>query len=314
MASELRRNRDRVRYFLRTHGVPRDLQSRVMAFKEYCEKHGKDSGDARELFESLPQPLRVELDLNMKRRLIYTVGVFRVSAPQSVVAVVRHLRSLVAVPDQVIIRQNDPADLCYFITQGHCRVAFSHFTMDGREKLVAMGSMECGQTFGEIALLDNCDRTCNVYAVGYVDLETLVGDDFHALLDAFEDLRNEFVEIGVARVDQSLKMKAALSHGKGKIEKMETFNDVTRRFSWGSTNKTNRKTSVGTNEAATNKLNRMRQQLRGRADNGGSVDSSKTERDVRFEEMLHVANSRSAKYASVHSRMARMNSMIAAKI
>jgi len=268
VASELKRDRDRARHFLKSHGVPRELQSRIMKYKEYCYKSSLiENGD--DLFETLPVPLRIELDLNLKRRLIYSVDIFREASPASVVSTVRHLRSMVAVPKQVIIRQNDPGDTCYFITKGHCRVQFSHFTTDGREKLVPLGSMTSGATFGEIALMDKCRRTCNVHAEAFVDLETLSNEDFNFMMEKFMDLRKEMIELGVRRVDQSLKMQMALKQGGRQLARVQTFKEP---------------------EQGVKDLKKLKKKFH-------SVKKMpvQTNRDIQFQSIVNFAHTRSAK-------------------
>jgi len=208
-AIERKREMDKMRYYLRFHGVPRPLQVRITRFFEFSYSAGYDSETSTKLFSGLPGPLRTELDLNLKQELINTVHIFKMVTIKSVLAVVGKLQSRIAVPDQVVIRQLEPAKSVYFITKGSCRVDFSHLIVSDKgssEKSVHLGNMLAGATFGEIALLNHGPRTCNVQAEGFVEMEELLAPDFYPLLERHDDMRDEFISLGALRYDQTRKI------------------------------------------------------------------------------------------------------------
>lgn len=69
VASDIQREKDQIRHFLKTNSIPKGLQIRIINFFDYCGKHKTAERGNHELFDALPKPLRVELDLNLQRRL-----------------------------------------------------------------------------------------------------------------------------------------------------------------------------------------------------------------------------------------------------
>ncbi|MBI4496582.1 MAG: FAD-dependent oxidoreductase [Chloroflexi bacterium] len=80
-------------------------------------------------------------------------------------------------PDEVIVRQDDPADLFYIIEQGEVEVVRQEAGQPER-RVARLGS---GETFGEIALLRATRRTATVRSVTAVDVLALSREDFRFL-------------------------------------------------------------------------------------------------------------------------------------
>lgn len=77
-----------------------------------------------------------------------------------------------------IITQGEPADAFYVITDG--AVAVSKTLEDGTQRLIQ--TLEAGEFFGEIGLLEAGERTANVDADGEVALLKLPGEEFISAL------------------------------------------------------------------------------------------------------------------------------------
>ncbi len=82
------------------------------------------------------------------------------------------------VEGQVIIRQGEPGDHFYIITDG--RVQFLSSDADGKE--LPLGEAGPGAFFGELSMLTGEPRTARVRAVEAVRTLTLQRDEFHAFL------------------------------------------------------------------------------------------------------------------------------------
>lgn len=87
-------------------------------------------------------------------------------------------------PGQVIIRQGDPADAFYVITQGEVQVAREQ--PDGTE--IEVDRMYQGDSFGEIGLLQHGRRNATIRAVDGVNVITLGSTDFGLLAESWEGL------------------------------------------------------------------------------------------------------------------------------
>jgi len=89
-------------------------------------------------------------------------------------------------PGQVIIRQGDPADAFYVLTQGEVQVVREQ--ADGSE--IEIDRMHQGDSFGEIGLLQHGRRTATVRAVDGVNVITLGSSDFDLLAESWQGLSN----------------------------------------------------------------------------------------------------------------------------
>jgi NADH:quinone reductase (non-electrogenic) len=89
-------------------------------------------------------------------------------------------------PGQVIIRQGDPADSFYVITQGEVQVVREQ--PDGTA--VEVDRMHQGDSFGEIGLLQHGRRNATIRAVDGVNVITLGSTDFGLLAESWEGLAN----------------------------------------------------------------------------------------------------------------------------
>jgi CRP-like cAMP-binding protein len=77
-----------------------------------------------------------------------------------------------------VFSQADPGDALYGVITGRIRISVS--APDGRE--MVLNIMEPGDTFGEIALLDGCQRTATASAAAPSELMIIMREPFLALL------------------------------------------------------------------------------------------------------------------------------------
>lgn len=76
--------------------------------------------------------------------------------------------------NSVILREGEPGDAMYFITRGKVRVYVSE--PGGKE--FTLSTMEAGEHFGELALLDDAPRSASVMALEDSNLSVINKSDF----------------------------------------------------------------------------------------------------------------------------------------
>ncbi|NJK91486.1 MAG: cyclic nucleotide-binding domain-containing protein [Blastochloris sp.] len=115
--------------------------------------------------------------------------------------------------NQVICREDDPADCFYLIRQGLVKVSQA---MPGGEMVRTYLSK--GDYFGEIALLKNMPRTASCTAVDTVDLVRIAATDFQNMVEKFPEVRSAMEEVadqrmksGAMRKFPNLPMSSSLS-------------------------------------------------------------------------------------------------------
>ena len=189
-----------VRQFMAAQGagrVPRALENRVTQFFA----HEWDVGTAPyygALRTRLPPSLALDLDLQLKRRLIETVPMFANCLPGTTLGVVQALTSTTAVPSEVIMREGALGDCMYFLSAG--RVSVSHADSGGTEVLIV--TLHDGAFFGELALLGCRVRSATVRALTYCELEVLPYAAFDDLLKTHDDLLALVIDCAKVRIDR----------------------------------------------------------------------------------------------------------------
>ncbi len=102
-----------------------------------------------------------------------------------------------------LFRQGDAGDRLYIILSGKVRISRQHAAV-GEETLAVLGP---GQTFGEMALLDEAERSADAYAHEDCALLALAKDAFDDLLFANKELAYEvlwgFVQSLVGRLRET---------------------------------------------------------------------------------------------------------------
>jgi CRP-like cAMP-binding protein len=79
---------------------------------------------------------------------------------------------------EVLFRRGDPGDALYLIDAGRVRI----FTLDEQNNEITLNTLGPGETFGELALLDERPRSAGAAAIGSTRLRRLRREDFLAYL------------------------------------------------------------------------------------------------------------------------------------
>ena len=141
---------DAVLLYLRYRGVPADVRSEIVRFIEYMWTSGQAEHETAGL-ETLPDSLKLRLDLALKQQLIKKVPLFEDLPPTGVVAVVRALQSLVVIPKEVIVHEGHEGHEMFFIGSGSVRVYKRCDERGGRAaRTVELAQLNAGSFFGEM--------------------------------------------------------------------------------------------------------------------------------------------------------------------
>lgn len=97
--------------------------------------------------------------------------------------------------DEVICREKDMGDSFYLIRQGLIRVSQEK---PGGEMVLTYLSR--GDYFGEIALLQDSQRTATCTAVDTVDVVVIRAEDFHAMSESFPEVREALKSVAEKRI------------------------------------------------------------------------------------------------------------------
>ena len=137
-------------------------------------------------------PARPTLDLNLQpEKLVQRVSLFANFSVDRIRHIASFLKPMLAVPDEVVIKEGDIGHCMYFISSGCVEVNVP-------PTAIHLGS---GEFFGEIALIKNSPRTFSVKALGFCDLLILSDVDYQLFLDENPELRKTLCDTADKRID-----------------------------------------------------------------------------------------------------------------
>jgi Na+:H+ antiporter len=180
--------------FLRQSAMRREMgrydalfQEGLIAAEVYEDLKGSVADKTRET--------RPRFDLGLDtRELIGRLDLFAALNDQQLARVQKLLRPRFAVPRELIVREGERGDACYFIASGAAEVVFP-----GRR--IPLGS---GDLFGEMALLTGMTRQADVVAMTYCRLLVLRKVDFDRFMDDNRDIRHVIHTIADSRSSMNL--------------------------------------------------------------------------------------------------------------
>ena len=143
---------------------------------------------------------RPRFDLGLDTgQLIGRLALFADLSDQQLERVQKLLRPRFAVPREVIVRNGDRGDACYFIASGAAEVVFP-------DRRIPLGT---GDLFGEMALLTGMTRQADVVAMTYCRLLVLRKVDFDRFMQDNRDIRLAIHKIAASRLSMNRSDEAA---------------------------------------------------------------------------------------------------------
>lgn len=170
---------DRLATFMQYRRIPLELQQRIYEYYSFLWERHLGYDEALILSE-LPEPLRVEIAMAMKREFIEKVPFFQGASPQLIREIAVELRPVLIRPGEYVFRAGEMGRHIYFISGGTVEVIDS----DGQTVLATLTE---GDFFGEIALLLHRPRSASIRAVDFCDLYSLDKETFERILAYFPD-------------------------------------------------------------------------------------------------------------------------------
>jgi CPA1 family monovalent cation:H+ antiporter len=150
--------------------------------------------DLKGSVEDKRRDTRPRFDLGLDtRELIGRLDLFADLNDQQLERVQKLLRARFVAPGELIVREGDQGDACYFIASGAAEVVFP-----GRR--IPLGS---GDLFGEMALLTGMARQADVVAVTYCRLLVLRKVDFDRFMQDNHDIRLAIHKIAATRTSMN---------------------------------------------------------------------------------------------------------------
>lgn len=173
-------NMERLGAFMRYRNIPPRLQRRLRGYYAHLWENQLGGYDESGVLADLPESLRIEVALFLRRDLIEQAPLFKGASHALVREMALQLRPVVFTPGDYIMRTGQYGRHMYFISRGTVEI----IAADGHTVVTTLTG---GEFFGEVALLFSQPRNASVRAVDYCDLYTLDKDAFDQVLVRYPD-------------------------------------------------------------------------------------------------------------------------------
>jgi len=175
-----RKNIDSLAALMHYKSLPEDLRDRIVDFYKYVWR--KRLGyDETAFLHSLPNNLRTEVALYLKKEVIEKVSLFNNASDKFQQEIALLLKPIFLTPGDYVFKAGDPARKMYFVVNGELD------TLTRSEDQV-LTKLEAGDYFGEIALFKNQNRSATIKALSYCDIYTLDKSAFDKVISRYPEI------------------------------------------------------------------------------------------------------------------------------
>lgn len=142
--------------------LPEKIQMKVIAFLRYTNTLLESQKELETFLDMISPSLRQEVMNIIYSELLTPKYVFSLS-PQAIKFLTRKMITKIYMPEDTIVTQGEEADKLYFIARGECEV----YVKDKYKGYEFVRTLNKGDIFGEIGLINNSKRTATVKTYNY---------------------------------------------------------------------------------------------------------------------------------------------------
>ncbi|GJQ73727.1 hypothetical protein Trydic_g14061 [Trypoxylus dichotomus] len=191
----------RLRGFMRNKGLPTVTCTRILQYFDY--RFQKTFYKEDQILSTLSEPLQKEIKYQTCTCLIENVMIFKDLPTTVVLRLVDRLKSVIVLPNDVIVEAGTIGDYMCFIHNGTVAV----YTAAG----VEVCHLTDGSNFGEVSIvMKNEKRIATVVAVDACELYILSRADFEAVIGPYPDLFNRMRKIAEDRFKTTMGQESII--------------------------------------------------------------------------------------------------------
>ena len=170
---------------MKNQSLPKQIQHEVISYLTYTQAL-LDSQQELETFLDLISPsLREKVIKHIFSKVLKENEIFK-DNDDLIDYLTRKLQTKIYQPEEGIVGQGEEGDKIYFIAKGGCNV---HIRNRHNSK-VKVNTLEPGDLFGEVAIINSCKRTASVTANNYSTISNLDKETFFYVFSKFPDAYN----------------------------------------------------------------------------------------------------------------------------
>ena len=172
---------DSIKLYLRYRGIPDHLNERVRNYYDYRWKNHRGL-DEQHMLNDLPEPLRLDVMMELTRELLEKVQLFKHSSPSLRKLLLLSLQAKTFDPGSMIASAEEFSDGIVFISKGTVEIVKS-------DRGEAIESLSDGEYFGDLPLLLGERRTAGIRALTFCETFILYGTDFTRIKETHPEFK-----------------------------------------------------------------------------------------------------------------------------
>lgn len=196
--SAFRNKVDTINIYLKNRGVSKNLNERIQNYYDYVWSHHRGFDDQYFLHE-LPDPLRLEVMLQLAKKLLNEIPIFNYSSNELKHVLLMALKARTFDPGSIIAMAGHKGKEMFFISKGNIEIKKP-------EQKDSSYVLKSGDYFGDLSLITGEVRTANAITTEFCEIFVLYAKDFINIKEEYLEFRNVLKKISSEKSERTAKM------------------------------------------------------------------------------------------------------------
>jgi len=189
---------DSIKLYLRYRGVPSKVNDRVRNYYEYRWANHRGL-EEQKIFNDLPDPLRLEVMMELTKELLDKVPLFKYSSGNLKNVLLLALKAKTYDPNSLIVRSGETAKEIFFISKGSMDII-----NESDSKIYA--SMSDGDYFGNLSIMLGEKRTASVRTTGFCETFVLYSEEFFRIKDEYPEFMEVMKKMSSEKTEKTIQL------------------------------------------------------------------------------------------------------------
>ena len=189
---------DAMKLYMRYRGVPAEINERVRNYYDYRWAHHRGL-EEQKIFNDLPDPLRLEVMMQLTKGLLEKVPLFKYSSENLKNVLVLALEAKTFDPNSVIVQSGETSREIIFISKGVVEIID-----ESGDKL--FGTMSEGDYFGNLSILLEEKRTASVRTTEFCETFILNADEFFRIKKEYPEFMDVMKKMSAEKTEKTTQL------------------------------------------------------------------------------------------------------------
>jgi hypothetical protein len=189
---------DAMKLYMRYRGVPAEINERVRNYYDYRWANHRGL-EEQKIFNDLPDPLRLEVMMQLTKGLLEKVPLFKYSSENLKNVLVLALEAKTFDPNSVIVRSGETSREIIFISKGVVEIID-----ESGDKIY--GTMSEGDYFGNLSILLEEKRTASVRTTEFCETFILYADEFFRIKKEYPEFMDVMKKMSAEKTEKTTQL------------------------------------------------------------------------------------------------------------